>query len=297
MDSWSRPSKGQAAPPPFYLTQGESARYCHTCGRIIGSRRTSSSKASSSEVKYCSDKCKHNKSKDKSIEIALLALLLGKDPQDPERSGATQPTSLKAKPKTKKGDPRIIVKMSDIETAVFGNMNDPEKVYGRNKNRVKRGLPDQEEWRSVDMECEAQQVRSELVVTSDGVSDGNSALMQNDMIAIQHHIRPTQLNSDVNGSIGGEKGWAERIEETPDMLQKRLEGQKKAQNRELVRNAARRAVAFGLLFEDTIEQPKHKHKGGERPEEVRRKCEALMNGTVVDPSFAKGDWSIRWRED
>ena len=250
-------------------------------------------------MKYCSDKCKHNKAnaKDKSIEMALLALLLGKDLQDPETSGANQPASLKTKQRAKKGDPRIIVKMSDIETAVFGNMNDPEKVYGRNKNRAKRGLPDPEEWRSVDMEGEVQQTRSGQVVMSDDVSDDHGTLMQNDMISIQHHVRPTQLNNDVNGSIGGEKGWSERIEETPEMLQKRLEGQKKAQNRELVRNAARRAVAFGLLFEDTTEQPKHKHKGGGRPEEVRWKCEALMNGSVVDPSFAKGDWAIRWRED
>jgi hypothetical protein len=56
----------------------------------------------------------------------------------------------------KKGDPRIMVKMSDIETAVFGNMNDPEKIYRRNRNRAKRGLPDPEEWRSVDMEGEAE---------------------------------------------------------------------------------------------------------------------------------------------
>ena len=300
MDSWSRPSKGQAAPPPFYLTQGESARYCHTCGRIIGSRRTNSSKASSTGVKFCSDKCKHNKPKavDRNIETALLALLLGKDPQDPETSDADRPASSKAKQKAKKGDPRIIVTMSDIEIAVFGNMNDPEKVYGRNKNRAKRGLPDPEEWRSVDMEGEAPQTRPEPIGTSDDVSnDDDDELMQGDIISIQHHVRPPQLNSDVNGSIGGEKGWSERIEETPEMLQKRLEGQKKAQNRELVRNAARRAVAFGLLVEEAIEQPKHKRKDAERPQEVRRKCEALMNGSVVDPSFAKGDWSIRWRED
>ena len=27
-----------------------------------------------------------------------------------------------------------------------------------------------------------------------------------------------------------------------------------------------------------------------------RKAEALMNGMVVEPSFAKGNWAIRWRE-
>jgi hypothetical protein len=28
----------------------------------------------------------------------------------------------------------------------------------------------------------------------------------------------------------------------------------------------------------------------------RKMCEAVMNGSVVEPSFAKGDWAVRWRE-
>ena len=37
MDSWSRPSKSQATPAPFYLLPGgESTPYCKTCGRVIG---------------------------------------------------------------------------------------------------------------------------------------------------------------------------------------------------------------------------------------------------------------------
>lgn len=49
----------------------------------------------------------------------------------------------------------------------------------------------------------------------------------------------------------------------------------------MIRCAARRAVVFGLVL-------------GEDGE--RRKCEAVMNGKVVEPSFAKGPFSIRWRE-
>lgn len=37
MDSWSRPSKSQATPAPYYLLPGgESTPYCKTCGRVIG---------------------------------------------------------------------------------------------------------------------------------------------------------------------------------------------------------------------------------------------------------------------
>lgn len=38
------------------------------------------------------------------------------------------------------------------------------------------------------------------------------------------------------------------------------------------------------------------HEGEGEGEGERRKCEAVMNGKAVEPSFAKGSWSIRWRE-
>ena len=291
MDLWSRPSKTQAAPPPFYLTQGDNARYCHSCGRVIGSRRANSSKANSAEVKYCSDKCKRNKPNafDRSIEDTLLALLLGENvTADGDIKGAV----LKSRGKAKKGDPRIIVKMSDLELAVFGNMQDPERVYGRNKNRAKRGVPDSEEWKSIDMEHENQPTASGQVPDHDERNDNETSPGESITLS-QTHVRPSQLHSDVNGSVGGEKGWSERIEETSEMLQKRRDGQKKAENRELLRNAARKAVVFGL----SVKQSNERSNGKEQQGEVKRKCEAMMNGTVVDPSFAKGDWCVRWRED
>ena len=37
MDSWSRPTKSQATPAPYYLLPGgELTPYCKTCGRVIG---------------------------------------------------------------------------------------------------------------------------------------------------------------------------------------------------------------------------------------------------------------------
>ncbi|KAK7986928.1 hypothetical protein PG988_001916 [Apiospora saccharicola] len=108
-------------------------------------------------------------------------------------------------------------------------------------------------------------------------------------------IRPAQSVSQVNGSVGGEKGRAERTEETEASLQKRIAGQRRAREREMVRCAARRGwrLASG----------KHGHDGGEGGDKGddtknRRKfCEAVMSGKVVEPSFAKGNWSIRWREE
>ena len=122
-------------------------------------------------------------------------------------------------------------------------------------------------------------------------------------------IRPPQTESDVNFNVGGERGWAEKMEESPEDLARRIEGQKRAEEREMVRRAARRAVVFG--FEVNEEPPhetdtklkKHKSRGSKvedgdatTKEQPRRKCEALMNGALVEPSFAKGNWAIRWRE-
>ena len=136
---------------------------------------------------------------------------------------------------------------------------------------------------------------------------------------ISLRVRPPQSHSDVNGSIGGEKGWAEKIVETPEMRQKRLEGQKRAEQRELVRCAARRLCAFGVLIVGLVEgedaggkgtKGKMKGKGkdrgkdglgeadgnDEKRQEKWKKCEAIMRGNVVEASYAKGDWGIRWRE-
>ena len=57
-------------------------------------------------------------------------------------------------------------------------------------------------------------------------------------------------------------------------------GMQKAKERELVRRAARRGVAFGF---DTREGK-------------RRSVEAVQRGRVVESSFAKGEWGVRWRE-
>ena len=206
-----------------------------------------------------------------------------------------------------KGDPRIIVDCADVEAAVFGRRKDPEKVFGRKKNRAARGVQERpEDWRSVDMLDDppaqpagtnendsgaASDVRSVLEEGKDNVG----LLLDPTKTFGGGKIRPPQEKSAVNGSVGGEKGWAERIEETEEMRLKRLDGRKKADEREMVRKAARRGCAFGFVVPQ--ESDREKLKGTTLPSmECRRKCEAIMKGAVVEASFAKGDWGIRWRE-
>ncbi|OAL00441.1 hypothetical protein IQ06DRAFT_293769 [Phaeosphaeriaceae sp. SRC1lsM3a] len=320
MDSWSRPSKNAATPPPLWLTIGDSVPYCHSCGRVIGERK----KHSGTEVKYCSARCRNSKPGpiDRKIEAAFAALLNGATPES-LKAGEDQETLQEKAPsdgkhdkkhkkkgsKTIKGDHRIIVDCETVQDVVFKREKDPEKTYGRRKNRKARYVVEKpEDWRSVDMvdnPNSAPQPQTTTSLTSeddndDTVSDSESEEQEGGIVLetsrpqepgqaglpdqIEYgygggKVRPPQAQNDVNGSVGGEKGWAERIEETEDMKEKRREGQRRADEREMVRKAARRGCAFGFDVE------------GEK-----RKCEAVMKGTVVEASFAKGEWGVRWRE-
>ena len=294
------------------------------------SKTLSSASQTTTPLKYCSDRCRRNKPGpvDRAIEDAFVALLNGMTPPSttsPESKSSTVLESShstnkakNSKQKKRKGDPRIIVACSEVESIVFGSQQDPSKAFGRKKNRAKRGVPDDDVWKSVDMEDASS--TSPTVDTGAGsdpstyesgdLDDGLSGVpiveVDRDHINFgSGKIRPPQSQADVNGSVGGEKGHAERIEETAEMLQKRRDGQQRAEEREMVKKAARRGCAFGFLLEGVAGMEKEKEKstrGGPREKEdskmeKRRKCEAVMNGSTVEPSFAKGDWGIRWRED
>jgi hypothetical protein len=333
MDSWSRPNKHATTPPPLYLTVGDSVPYCHSCGRVIGERR----KHGTTEVKYCSARCRNSKPGpiDRKIEAAFAALLNGASPESlkegteaeeqvkpiaDSKDGKDGKKHKKKASKTVKGEHRILIECQTVQDVVFAREKDPEKVYGRRKNRKARFVVEKpEDWRSVDMvdnpnQASAQgttdaaapgttpkpttSLTSEDDNANDTFSDSEPEEQEGGIVLedakapnglpdqVEYgygsgKVRPPQMQNDVNGSVGGEKGWAERIEETEDMKAKRREGQRRADEREMVRKAARRGCAFGFTVEG---------------EEEKRKCEAVMKGTVVESSFAKGEWAIRWRE-
>lgn len=326
MDSWSRPNKHAATPPPLWLTIGDSVPYCHTCGRVIGERK----KHSGSEVKYCSARCRNSKPGpiDRKIEATFAALLNGATPESLKAGEEQEPPQEKApsdgkhdkkhkkkSSKSIKGDHRIIIECEIVQEIVFQREKDPEKTYGRRKNRKARFVVEKpEDWRSVDMVDDPKTMPQPQPTTSltseddndDTVSDSESEEHEGGIVLESSNsrskepaqgalpdqieygygggkVRPPQAQNDVNGSVGGEKGWAERVEETEDMKEKRREGQRRADEREMVRKAARRGCAFG--FDVDGEEGKEK-----------RKCEAVMKGTVVEASFAKGEWGVRWRE-
>ena len=326
MDSWSRPTKHSATPPPLYLTsKGETIPYCHTCGRVIPTRKAQSNSATNAIVKYCSDRCRHHKigPLDRKIEDAFIALLNGiavTSAHDVEASSSIPSANVGStktkgsKTKKKKGDPRVTVTCSDVEAVVFGSRHDPDKVFGRKKNRARRGAADAGNWKSVDMEealtgdeCrESTDESDEMHEASDSIQHLKGNVNADYSNFGGGKVRPPQSLAEVNGSVGGEKGRAERSEETTEMLEKRKAGERRAEEKEMVRRAARRGCAFGFVDGLAVEVLTKKNKElAETPEASvlgqgkgrRRKCEAVMNGVAVEASFAKGDWAIRWREE
>lgn len=319
------------APPPYYLTSANPPAYCHTCGRVISSKRNTktseptSASSTKSNPKFCSDRCKRHKpstspaSAEVHVEKALVALLEGQTPPAPfvkstadsnvgagdEAQNHAAPPPLTASLK-KKGESRVLLPLSILEEAVFGPRKDPERSYGRRRNRAFRGVRGDGEWRSVDMEDDHDgedegrgKVRPEPISTWDGAED---------------------FEGEVDGGValgfsgGGEEEVGEHgVPETPEMEARRRAGQRRAEEREFVRCVVRRAVVFGVEVEGwkgvgggggAGRKKKGKGKGAEEDQDGNegegkemRKCEAVMDGQMVEPSFAKGDWSVRWRDE
>jgi hypothetical protein len=219
------------------------------------------------------------------------------------------------KPQRKKGETRVLLPLSVLEEAVFGSRSDPERAFGRRRNRAFRGVREDGEWRSVDMEDDdseegggraAYAKRPEPISTWEGAED-----FDGDDLEVDGGVRLLERrdwDDDEGDSVGAEP-------ETPELAAKRRAGQKKAEEREFVRCVVRRAVVFGVEVEGWEEMGgnggggrKGRKGKGRRDEDSeedavqsevkpRRKCEAVMSGQVVEPSFAKGDWSVRWREE
>ena len=91
---------------------------------------------------------------------------------------------------------------------------------------------------------------------------------------------------------------SERQHEVLDNLTPQQLGRQRAANREKVRQAARRGAVFGFLTGSTEaltqSQSRKDHEGGEIR---RRRVEAIQSGRVVEASFAKGPWDVRWKDE
>lgn len=316
MDSWSRPIKSQMVPAPYYLIPGgEETPYCRSCGRVIGTRRTANAGQASGNkttpVKYCSSRCRSHKpgKLDREIESAFVKLLLGQQEKSAEGPSVDKANDAKSRNPTKstkgykhsrkksKGDQRILVPCSAVEKIVFKHHEqDHDTEESRSGSEGEHDSNDTERIQPTTNSYDD----NHLGDSQEDQEAGTMPHIDGDVLARMSvrsgtRKRPPQSVSEVNGSVGGEKGRAERIEETDEMLEKRRQGQRRAKEREMVRCAARRGVVFGFqLSPDDITGMGDLAKTKDQEEKV--KCEAVMSGKVVEPSFTKGNWSIRWRE-
>lgn len=273
MDSWSRPSKSQAIPAPYYLLPGaEDTPYCHSCGRVISSRRTTAAAAAAgtkpkTPAKYCSARCRGNKpgKLDRQLEEAFVMFLSGKE--------AFEDTK-KSRGKHVKGESRILVPCGVVERYVFGTEEEPEDAKTQDKDHSAEEESDVEREREEVAEPELAPV----------VSQTNEAFARFDDegvagIAVHDPIQPDDEGR--HRSAPATKQDAKKADAVDELEEKRRQGQRKAKHKEMARCAARRGVIFGFAVEGSSE---------------RRLCEAVVSGKVVEPSYAKGDWAIRWRE-
>lgn len=298
MDSWSRPSKSQATPVPFYLLPGgASTPYCHSCGRVIGSRKKTASAASAGmPARYCSSRCRARKpgKRDRLIEETFVRFLSGAEtaPSVPAEEGTRQGS----RPRKAKGDPRILVSCRTVEDAVFGH----GRATAPPRSPSSSGGGD---YTSVHARQEAAEER-DAPGTQDSMVNGDS--LPADTLAGSASAQSEDPDPGAH-QTPSEGGGVE--EDVPDgaknavgdsaVTEKRRQGQLRAQEREMVRCAARRGVVFGFLMpvpEGSMGRTNHGRQPDAAEGGERRLCEAVMAGKVVEPSFAKGDWGIRWRE-
>lgn len=92
--------------------------------------------------------------------------------------------------------------------------------------------------------------------------------------------KPTTTNSPRRRDRPRSPGLEGRSQDLETGDDKRKRGLHVAGQREKVRQAGRRGAVFGFL--------------SGRGEGERRKVEVVQNGRVVEGSFAKGTWGVRW---
>ena len=298
MDSWSRPSKSQATPVPFYLLPGGALTpYCHSCGRVIGSRKTASAASAGTLARYCSSRCRARKptKRDRLIEETFVRFLT--DAETAPSLLADKGPRQGARPRKAKGDPRILLSCRTVEDAVFGHGRaasalpiSPASAGGGDDVGGHAGQEAAEERETLD---------TQHFVGSGGTPPVDVPPRPPKAQSRDPDIGAHHTPSEGDGLEDDEKDGPRSAEGDSAAIKKRRQGQLRAQEREMVRCAARRGVVFGFVVpvpEGDMGRTGSGRRNGVVEGGERRLCEAVMAGKVVEPSFAKGDWGIRWRE-
>lgn len=111
----------------------------------------------------------------------------------------------------------------------------------------------------------------------------------------------SSLDEESDGGVAvGSQGADHPEPISDDKLTPQQIGRRRADNREKVRQAARRGVVFGFAVEDNaLEEGEERKAREDRDQQSPRRCrvEAVQGGRVVEASFAKREWGVRWRDE
>lgn len=134
--------------------------------------------------------------------------------------------------KRSKGDQRLLISCDEVERFFFGPVDgtansgteDNHESEGDGEGAIAEGSTS----RLISSRPQGM-VENNGVVTDpmeDGAPHVDGDVLARMSVRSGTRIRPPQSTSEVNGSVGGEKGRAERIDETHEMLEKRKQGRK-----------------------------------------------------------------------
>lgn len=216
--------------------------------------------------------------------------------QAPSTTSASKNKCKKQKHKPRTKDAENLVLCSTVERFVFGENESNLSLYPKQPKKTTS-------------DCESEEYPFE---DSGYDFESNSSLhdgTDRTLPALGSGVSLKSANSHENLQVSSGKGTEHYLEEQQD---KAKLGMIKAEQKEIVKRAARRGCVFGFALAsnsgDTLTfnngdnmkmfaENKLKPNFDNDAIDARRKCEAVSNGRVVEPSFAKGNWGIRWRED
>ena len=215
--------------------------------------------------------------------------------QAPSTTSTSKHKCKKQKQKQKNKDAENVVLCSTVERFVFGEDNADHRVYPKqSKNTTSKCEPEAHQFEDPGSDVE----------TISSLSDETDRTLP----ALGSGVSLKSINSHKSLMASSDNGSKHYLQEQRDNAKL---GMIKAEQKETVKRAARRGCIFGFALAgnpaDTsspsngayikaLAEDKLKPNFDKDATDARRKCEAVSNGRVVEPSFAKGNWGIRWRE-
>ncbi|MCJ1338338.1 hypothetical protein MMC09_003625 [Bachmanniomyces sp. S44760] len=253
----------------------------------------------STPPKYCSDKCRRQKPSqsrsgiERKIEDTFVKCLDSKDGKRGKEEGGK------------------IVLCSEVEDLVFGAKEERSSGYHQS-----RGDGSLEGHIDMDVNVDVDESHHDRVPHKDHEESFSSSSEAEAEAELEEGgvLLPVMAPSTVTTTNNSTPTPTPRTttptqtpsHPSPSLSDPQQKGQRLAHQRELVRQAARRGIAFGFIIShhhrreegngDEGKGKKSRENEQAQGHKQRKKVEAVQKGKVVESSFAKGEWGVRWRD-